>query len=185
MSHNRIVIDDAMVAKCRNASSLGMPLTSIAALCGMSPNRFYHYLRLGEVSSALEDSGLDDPEIASEIGVDESIAIRTRSLYQSIALGRALGEESALQALAMLTMGIGDSETVPTVLPSLPAIKLRLGMSVHYNDTQSNTPQIDQTSSMRLDDTNRLSLSDLQAKRDHAVEQTRLLTDGQYEIRSD
>ena len=155
-----------------------MSLASIGTLCGMSPRVLYETLRIGEVSATYSDTGKLDDEIAEDIGVEQAIHTRARSLYKAIALGRALGEKSALQSLDTLVSGIESSDIVPTILPSLPAIKLRLGMSVAYNDTQAMSPNIEQTRDIAITSTNRLSLHDLQQRRDSAIESARLLSTG-------
>lgn len=185
MSNSRHILDDDSISLASSASVIGMPLVSIGALLGVSPSTFYQWCRIGEVALTLYDQGLDDSQIASEIGGEEAFITKARSLYQSIARGRALGEQSAYIALDTLVKGLSDDDTVPTVLPSLPAIKLRLGMSVHYNDTQSNTHTIDQSSNVPLSSSNRMTLDDLQRQRDVTIERTRLLTGNEYQVEDD
>ena len=185
MSNSRHILDDDTILLASNASMIGMPLVSIGALLGVSPSTFYQWCRIGEVALTLHDQGLEDDQIASQLGGERAFITKARSLYQSIARGRALGEQSAYIALDTLVKGIDEGGTVPTITPSLPAIKLRLGMSVHYNDTQANTHAIEQSANMPLTSSNRMTLDDLQRQRDATIERTRLLAGNEYEISND
>ena len=171
MQGKQHTVSDTDITNARDAARLGMSLSGIASLIGMSASHLYDWMRIGETSSALSAIGKTDQEISVLLSSGIAIVSEARSLYNAIETGRSLGEQSALQALDTLVKGYNqDDPAIPVIPSSLSAIKLRLSLSDRY----STSPALSSTSKgdyvLERTTTERLSLSDLQQRKDRALQ---------------
>ena len=158
----RGVLNPEMVGQVCEYAELGATAADIAAACGINPQTFYNWMRVGEIVANGEAAGSDVGSVASEIGCAMTYARNARSLYVQIGAARARGNVRTLRNLRVLIDGYGPDDAIPSIPPSLAAIKLRLSLADGYEGSGSAHPLAPGAVRVTLESGSNATLSDLQ-----------------------